>query len=102
MSQRSALQLIANQAIGNYCNTLFPMSSVYLDLTTFPGIRALPNFGNPNQNYENFTNVAILRYLEAPIVNPSNDSNANIPGSQLPLVETNLHVGTYNILSFMR
>jgi len=38
--------------------------------------------------------VAILRYHGAPIRNPSNDSNANIPASVLPLVETDLHVGT--------
>ena len=64
----------------------------FLDLTTFPGIRALPNIGN--RTYANFTNVAILRYHGAPIRNPSSDSNANIPASVLPLVETDLHVGT--------
>jgi hypothetical protein len=66
----------------------------YLDLTAFPGIRALPNLGNPDKTFQNFTNVAILRYLGAPNGNPTNDSNANIPGSQLPLTETDLHVGT--------
>jgi len=71
--QRYSVVLAANRAIGNYW------------------IRALPNLGNPNTTYENFTNVAILHYLGAPNGNPSSDSNANIPGSQLPLVETNLH-----------
>jgi len=60
-------------------------------LTTFPGIRALPNLGDPDPTYTNFTNVAILHYLGAPNRNPSNDSNVNVPGSRLPLVETNLH-----------
>jgi len=73
--------------------THFSLCPGFLDLTTFPGIRALPNLGNPDQTYANFTNVAILHYRGAPNRNPSNDSNANIPGSQLPLVETNLHVG---------
>lgn len=72
----------------------FPLCPQFLDLTTLPGIRALPNIGNPDQTYADSTNVAILRYLDAPSQDPSSNPNENIPESQLPLVETNLHVGT--------
>jgi len=72
--------------------THFSSCPEFLDLTTFPGIRALPNLGN--RSYANSTNVAILRYLRAPNQDPSTDSNTDIPQSVLPLVETNLHVGT--------
>ena len=56
------------------------------------GIRALPHVSTRLLNFSDHTNVAILRYSGAPIADPSADSNVNIPVSQLPLVETNLHV----------
>ncbi|KAI0288660.1 laccase [Multifurca ochricompacta] len=52
-------------------------------------IRALPNLSDGD--YADFTNVAILRYLEAPIEDPLSDPNVNVPTSLVPLVETNLH-----------
>ncbi|KAI0246637.1 laccase T2 copper depleted [Lactifluus subvellereus] len=69
--QRYSVVLNANQPIGNYW------------------IRAMPNIGN--QNYTNFTNLAILRYALAPIRNPSDDPTSDIPTSVLPLKETDLH-----------
>jgi hypothetical protein len=54
------------------------------------GIRALPNI--VNQKFTGFTNLAILRYLGAPIEDPKNDPTVNIPTSVLPLNETDLHV----------
>jgi hypothetical protein len=52
------------------------------------GIRSLP----PGRNFSNNNNLAILHYEgaseECPTVNPT----VNIPVSQMPLVETNLHV----------
>jgi hypothetical protein len=54
------------------------------------GIRALPSM--VNLDYRNVTNVAILRYDGAPVVDPANDPNMNIPMSKLPLNETDLHV----------
>jgi len=52
------------------------------------GIRSLP----PGLNYSDFTNLAVLRYAGAPDGNPTADPTVNIPVSQMPLVETNLHV----------
>jgi hypothetical protein len=63
------------------------------------GIRALPSF--PNQNFAGFTNLAILRYAEAPIQDPTNDPTVDIPISQLPLKETDLHVGATYFLQFI-
>jgi len=57
----------------------------------YAGIRALPNFSN--QNYANFTNLAILRYAGGLIEDPTYDPTVNIPTSRLPLHETDLHVG---------
>ena len=74
--------------------THFSLCPEFLNLTSFPGIRALPNLGNPDQTYANSTNVAILHYVGALGQTPSTDSNENVPESRLPLVETNLHVGT--------
>ncbi|KAI9459879.1 laccase [Lactarius psammicola] len=71
--QRYSVVLKADQPIGNYW------------------IRALPRVAGRILDFSNFTNVAILRYDGAPRQNPSNDSAVNVPTSQLPLVETNLH-----------
>ncbi|KAI9435549.1 laccase [Lactarius indigo] len=71
--QRYSVVLKANQPIGNYW------------------IRALPKAAGRSLNFSNFNNVAILRYQGANNTNPSNDSAVNVPTSQLPLVETNLH-----------
>ncbi|KAH9164028.1 laccase [Lactarius sanguifluus] len=69
--RRTDFQLNANQPVDNYW------------------IRAVPNAG-PNQNFTDLTNLAILRYLGAPIVDPS-DPTTDIPPSVLPLKETDLH-----------
>jgi hypothetical protein len=60
---------------------------------TCTGIRALPFGSFPPQNFAGTTNVAILRYLGAFLLDPTLDSNANVPQSILPLKETDLHVG---------
>jgi hypothetical protein len=52
------------------------------------GIRALP----PARDFTNLNNLAILRYADAPKKNPTVDPTVNVPVSQNPLVETNLHV----------
>jgi hypothetical protein len=54
-----------------------------------PGIRSLPNGG---RNYSNLNNLAVLQYAGASSGNPTSDPTVNIPVSQTPLVETNLHV----------
>ncbi|KAH9008338.1 laccase C [Lactarius deliciosus] len=58
-------------------------------LQIFAGIRAVPNVG-ASQDFTGLTNLAILRYLGAPPVDPS-DPTTNIPSSILPLKETDLH-----------
>ncbi|KAH9979129.1 laccase [Russula compacta] len=75
--QRYSVVLHANQEYGNYW------------------IRALPNFGN--QNYSGFTNLAILRYLEAPPHDPPTNLVTNPPQSHLPLRETDLHPGSPDV-----
>ncbi|KAH9971059.1 laccase [Russula compacta] len=61
--QRYSVVLEANQPVDNYW------------------IRALPNTGN--QTYDDFTNLAILRYVGAPIRDPTSDPTTNIPESPL-------------------
>ncbi|KAI9450836.1 laccase [Lactarius psammicola] len=72
--QRCSVVFNADQPIGNYW------------------IRALPHVSTWILDFSDHTNVAILRYSSAPIEDPSADPNVNVPVSQLPLVETNLHV----------
>ncbi|KAH9177324.1 laccase [Lactarius sanguifluus] len=72
-AQRYSVVLNANQKVGNYW------------------IRALPLAAGQSGNFSDFNNVAILRYKGARPGNPTNDSAVNVPISQLPLVETNLH-----------
>jgi hypothetical protein len=55
------------------------------------GIRALPSLGLGGFNFDNYTNVAVLRYQGAPNQNPP-DPSQNVPVIQNPLLETNLHV----------
>ena len=55
-----------------------------------PGIRSLPNAAA--RNYSNLNNLAVLHYAGASSGNPKSDPTVNIPVSQTPLVETNLHV----------
>ncbi|KAI0258279.1 laccase C [Gloeopeniophorella convolvens] len=74
-AQRYSFVLNANQPVDNYW------------------VRSLP----PGQGYTGLINLAVLRYDGAPSANPTTDPTTNIPVSQLPLVETNLHV-----LRFMR
>ncbi|KAH9003597.1 laccase 2 [Lactarius hatsudake] len=71
--QRYSVVFKADQPIGNYW------------------IRALPKVSTRILDFSDHTNVAILRYSGAPVADPSADPNVNIPVSQLPLVETNLH-----------
>ena len=52
------------------------------------GIRSLPS----GRNYRDFNNLAVLRYSGAKNETPTADPTVNIPVSQIPLVETNLHV----------
>ena len=70
------------------------MSSVLADILNShemqPGIRSLPN--GPGRNYSNLNNLAVLQYAGAPSGNPTSDPTVNIPVSQTPLVETDLHV----------
>jgi hypothetical protein len=54
----------------------------------YKGIRSLP----PGRDFSNLNNLAILRYKGAPKKNPTVDPTVNIPVSQKPLVETDLHV----------
>jgi hypothetical protein len=64
-----------------------------------PGIRALPNGPTAiGRNYSNMNNLAILHYAGAPEENPQQDPTVNIPVSQTPLVETDLHVSFSNEL----
>jgi len=56
------------------------------------GIRALPQNSIRTFNFSDVNNLAVLRYEGAPDANPTADPTVNIPVSQLPLVETNLHV----------
>ena len=69
--QRYSVVLNANQTIGNYW------------------IRALPNSGNRNlsSTFEGGVNSAILRYLGAPIQEPTSTQQTHI----VPLVESHLH-----------
>ncbi|KAH9168159.1 laccase [Lactarius sanguifluus] len=69
--QRYSVVLNANQPVDNYW------------------IRAVPNAG-ASQDFTGLTNLAILRYLGAPLVDPS-DPTTDIPPSILPLKETDLH-----------
>ncbi|KAJ7175196.1 laccase 2 precursor [Mycena crocata] len=66
--QRYSFILKANQPVSNYW------------------IRAQPTLEGVNQGFENATNSAILRYVGAPVQDPSTSSSL-----KLPLVETNLH-----------
>ncbi|KAH9172784.1 laccase [Lactarius sanguifluus] len=68
--QRYSVILNANQPIANYW------------------IRSLP----PDLGFGNFTNLAILRYANAPQADPKVDPTVPVV-SKLPLVETNLHPG---------
>jgi hypothetical protein len=90
---RPGLQLLANQPVDNYCRVffpIFPIENVSNLISTRTGIRAVPNIGN--QGFTGGTNLAILRYTGAPLRDPTSDPTVNIPQSQLPLQETDLHV----------
>ncbi|KAI0000120.1 laccase [Russula compacta] len=52
-------------------------------------IRSLPNASG--RNFSDFNNLAILHYAGARNGNPTVDPTVNVPVSQKPLVETNLH-----------
>jgi len=57
-------------------------------------MRSLP----PDRDFSNLNNLAILRYAGAPAAKPKVDPTVNIPVSQLPLIETNLHVSCFYVL----
>lgn len=64
---------------------------------TQTGIRSLPNV--VGRNFSDLNNLAVLRYAGAAHANPTVDPTVNVPVSQLPLVETNLHVGAVMIIA---
>jgi len=74
-----SLQIFAGQRYSIVVNANQPVANYW--------IRALP----PGLDFSNLNNLAILRYQGAPNANPTNDPTVNIPVSQFPLVETNLH-----------
>ncbi|KAF8272718.1 multicopper oxidase-domain-containing protein [Lactarius quietus] len=78
-AQRYSVVVEANQPVGNYW------------------IRSLPNA--PGQNFSNLNNLAVLRYAGAAQAYPPCDPTVNISVSQMPLVETNLHVRSYDIVT---
>jgi len=55
-------------------------------------MRALPINSIKTFNFSDFNNLAILHYDGAPWADPAADPTVNIPVSQLPLIETDLHV----------
>ncbi|KAJ7223866.1 yellow laccase [Mycena haematopus] len=67
-AQRYSFVLTANQKVNNYW------------------IKAQPQLAGSNQGFANATNSAILRYVGAPVADPTTNST-----STLPLVETALH-----------
>ena len=69
---------------------MFIIENVSNLISTHTGIRAVPNIGN--QGFAGGTNLATLRYIGAPQTDPTSDPTVNIPQSQLPLKETDLHV----------
>jgi len=71
VGQRYSVVVTANQTVDNYW------------------IRSLPNA--TDRNYTNLNNLAVLHYAGASSGNPTSDPTVNIPVSQTPLVETNLH-----------
>ena len=72
---------------------------------TQTGIRSLPNV--TGRDFTGLNNLAVLRYAGAAdtyptdptATNPTGDPTVNIPPSQLPLLETNLHVGGIMIIT---
>lgn len=90
----------------NYCECLSQLKlGRHLTQLTQTGIRSLPNV--TGRDFTGFNNLAVLRYAGAadtnPIVpnvtNPSGYPTVNIPAGQLPLLETNLHVGGIMIIT---
>ncbi|KAI0289075.1 laccase [Russula brevipes] len=79
-----SLEIFVGQRYSVVVNTDQPVANYW--------IRSLPNAAN--QNFSDLTNLAILRYSGAPDANPTVDPTVNVPVSQNPLVETNLHVNT--------
>jgi hypothetical protein len=63
-----------------------------------PGIRSLPVAAGRSFNYSDLNNLAVLHYAGASSGNPKSDPTVNIPVSQTPLVETELHVSLPNEL----
>ena len=57
-----------------------------------PGIRSLPVATGRSFNYSDLNNLAVLHYAGASSGNPKSDPTVDIPVSQTPLVETELHV----------
>ncbi|KAH9168155.1 laccase [Lactarius sanguifluus] len=76
-----SLQIFAGQRYSVVLNADQPIDNYW--------IRAVPNVG-ASQNFTGLTNLAILRYRDAPLTDPS-DPTKDIPASVRPLKETDLH-----------
>jgi hypothetical protein len=64
------------------------------------GIRALPSPELGVFNFDDYNNVAVLRYRGAPNQFPP-DPSQNVPVIHNPLIETNLHVSGTIIYSHL-
>jgi len=72
--QRYSVVVTANQPVANYW------------------MRALPHTaGNGIPGFNGSINVAVFHYQGAPNANPTTDPAVNVPVSQNPLIETNIH-----------
>ncbi|KAI9508590.1 laccase [Russula earlei] len=71
--QRYSVVVTANQPVSNYW------------------IRSIGKSAAVTTNFSDFNSLAVLHYAGAPNQNPTVDPTTNIPVSQYPLVETNLH-----------
>ncbi|KAI9508593.1 laccase [Russula earlei] len=73
--QRYSVVVTANQPVSNYW------------------VRSIGQSYRVTTNFSDFNSLAVLHYAGAPHENPTVDPTVNIPVSQMPLVETNLHPG---------
>jgi len=77
-----SLQIFVGQRYSIVVNASQPVDNYW--------IRSLPNHATA-QNYSNLNNLAVLHYAGASSGNPTSDPTVNVPVSQTPLVETDLH-----------
>ena len=65
-------------------------------------MRALPHTaGNGISGFSGDIDAAVFHYEGAPNANPTTDPSVNVPVSQNPLNETNLHVSLLSVLLSM-